>query len=337
MCARSKTTETAAQPIVLICLFFCQNLISPSGKIGIFFKALHRSYGVTLYISPKPLNPYKMKPIISVKELKNSLNDPDLMLLDASPAATISGERSSLEGKTIPEARSFDLKNCFSNLQSSFPNTVPSPAQFEEECLKLGIRQSSNIVVFDNLGIYTSPRVWWLFKVMGHDNISVLDGGLPEWVKAGFSAVDKVKEEHQRGSFRASYQKDLVVSYDQVLGNLDDKGFTVVDARAAGRFHGTSPEPRKNLQSGCIPNSVNIPYKEVLTARGTLKSPEELRALFEQQGVGHSSNLVFSCGSGLTACIIMLAHEVGCGNGQRIYDGSWTEWATLQGLFTEAT
>ena len=124
-----------------------------------------------------------MTELISSKELYENLSDKDLILLDASLSATADGKRSAYQAITISGARPFDLKENFSDRNSLFPNTIPSASQFESECRKLGINRISKIVVFDNMGTYSSPRAWWTFKVMGHDQVSVLNGGLPEWIR----------------------------------------------------------------------------------------------------------------------------------------------------------
>lgn len=270
-----------------------------------------------------------MNPLRSAKELHEQLAEPDLVLLDAGLSSTAEGHTADLT-TTIPGARYFDLKKHFSDPYSPFPNTLPPPEQFEAECRKLGINKTSRIVVFDNLGVYSSPRVWWMFKVMGHDEISVLDGGLPEWINSGFPIIKRMPETWEAGDFVADFQPRLVLSYEEMLQNVASRNFLVVDARSRGRFSGTEPEPRKHLQSGHIPRSVNLPYQDVLRD-GKFRPAEELRAMFEK-ACSAPEELVFSCGSGLTACIIMLAGEIGFRESKRIYDGSWTEWAERQNL-----
>lgn len=269
-----------------------------------------------------------MTELVSISWLKENLIDKDLILLDASLQKTATGENSADGDKTIPGARYFDLKERFSDQNKPFPNSVPSQAQFEFECKKIGINQDSKIVVFDNRGIYSSPRVWWLFQIMGHKHISVLDGGLPEWVRQGLPVESRKTENYALGNFKASFHKEFVKTYEDVLANIDRKEFNVIDARSEGRFKGTENEPRKQLKSGHIPNSVNIPYKSILT-KGKFKAVAELKAIFDSK-CADQNDLVFSCGSGITACIVMLASEMVHKKGKYIYDGSWTEWATRQ-------
>lgn len=270
--------------------------------------------------------------VVNVSWLKEHLFDKNLILLDSSPISKVGGEQSPHKNVVIPKARLFDLKHNFSDNKSSFPNTVPSERQFENECRKLGINNTSKIVVYDNLGIYTSPRVWWLFKIMGHQNVSVLDGGLLEWIKKGFETEKTYGKtnKYNLGDFNAKINSKYIITYNQVLENTRKADFTIIDARSSGRFNGIENEPRKQLNSGCIPNSVNIPYK-LLLEENKFKPVEELNTIFQGK-ISETQNVVFSCGSGITACIVILAYNISCQNNLFLYDGSWTEWAELQGL-----
>ncbi len=272
------------------------------------------------------------KEVVSAEWLNNNQSNKNLIILDASPKKTISGKVSTVADLCIPNARIFDIKGTFSNQESNFPNTVPSAAQFEKACQSLGIYKDSKIVVYDNLGIYTSPRAWWLFKTMGHENISVLDGGLPEWVKAGFETVKKstVIQEFPKGNFKSKINEEFVIEYETVIENTVSNNFKIVDARSTGRFSGTADEPRKHLKSGSIPNSINIPSSSLLE-NGKFKSIEDLREIFTKKTT-KKDKLVFSCGSGITACIVMLASEIAFKKSRYLYDGSWTEYAELQNL-----
>ena len=266
-----------------------------------------------------------MTELVSIEWLSKSAHEKDLVLLDASLAKTAQGKSSSYQDETIPGSRYFDLKGSFSDTESAFPNTLPTPAHFERACQKLGINQNSRIVVFDNMGIYSSPRVWWMFKVMGHERISVLDGGLPAWIKAGHPTVKRETQAFEAGNFNADFNKEFVKHFSEIQANVKKPAFIVVDARSEGRFNGTESEPRKQLQSGHIPGSVNIPFQSVLSD-GKYKPQAELKRLFEEKCQGER-DLVFSCGSGLTACIVMLASELAFKESRYLYDGSWTEWA----------
>lgn len=271
----------------------------------------------------------KVKEIVSAAWLHTHLEDENLIILDTSLAQTATGQTAIGSPETIKNSRYFDLKNVFSDPDSSFPNTLPAAELFDVEAQKLGINTDSILVVFDAMGVYSSPRVWWLFQIMGHQNIAVLDGGLPEWKAQGFKVVEHRSNSFKHGDFKANYNPELLATYNDVLANTLDKTFTLVDARSAGRFDGTASEPRKHLKSGNIPNSINIPYEEMLTD-GKFKSREALREVFQK--ITEEDELVFSCGSGLTACIVMLASVLAGKSSKRVYDGSWTEWAELQDL-----
>ena len=271
-----------------------------------------------------------MNQIVTPTWLFKNKHKEELIILDASLEKTADGKPSEWAGKTIPESRFFDLKRCFSDTEAPFPNTIPKPEQFEKESQKLGINSSSNIVIYDNMGTYSSPRAWWLFKVMGHANVSVLDGGLPQWISEGYPTSSDHSTSKNPGNFRSMPQSQWVKSYEEIKENINSDVFQVIDARSAGRFNGSKEEPRKHLQSGHIAGSVNIPYQEVLKD-GKYKSKEELQRLFQEKS-GNRQDLVFSCGSGLTACIIMLAGQIAGQDSLAVYDGSWTEWAELEGL-----
>lgn len=271
-----------------------------------------------------------MKDLVSIEWLNKNLNQNDLILLDSSLAKTVDGKNSELNDLTIPSARYFDLKLNFSDRNSPFPNTMPPKEQFELECRKLGINQSSQIVIFDNLGIYSSPRVWWMFKAMGHDSVSILDGGLNEWIKKGLPTEKRTHKTFDYGDFQAYPRDNYIVHYDEVKKNIDEESFTIIDARAAGRYNGTEQEPRKELKSGHIKGSINIPYNNVLTD-GKFKSKQELKNEFDLK-CDINDKLVFSCGSGLTACIVLFACRIAFKKSNYVYDGSWTEWANKNNI-----
>lgn len=272
-------------------------------------------------------------PIITPQQLKDQLQNDRLVMLDVS-VPKVTGEQSNQENQTIPGAIVVDLKRDFSNPEGQFPNTVPTPEQFAETCSQLGITNESKVVIFDNLGVYSSPRVWWLFKIMGHQDVFVLDGGLPEWVNAGYPTIESIpwdrrSMKHPQEKFKVSYQLHLVKAYPEIIENVKEEKFVITDARSKGRFEGTASEPRQGLKSGHIPHSVCLPYQEVLDGH-KFKSKTELRNIFNSLQIADTT--VYSCGSGLTACIILLAGQIAGVRSMNIYDGSWTEWAELQGL-----
>ena len=268
-----------------------------------------------------------LAPLVTTEWLKSQMNDPKLIILDASMSENKSGDTSDLTDVRIKNARFFDLKNSFSDKESSLPNMLPEETSFTVACQALGINADSLIVVYDNLGIYTSPRVWWMFKAMGHDNIAVLDGGLPKWVKEGFPTEPIQKATYPKGTFSAKFRPNKVKNAENILHNLKQNEAIVIDARSSGRFCGTEPEPRKDLKGGHIPGSLNLPYTDILKD-GQFLPKEDLKQVFKDLQLGDRP-LVFSCGSGLTACIILLASELVQNNPTAVYDGSWTEWGQL--------
>jgi thiosulfate/3-mercaptopyruvate sulfurtransferase len=270
------------------------------------------------------------KPLVSIQWLKDNLNQPSLVVLDASVPKVGGGGNTHLDGKMIPGARFMDLKKDFSEAGAEFPNTFPDPIQFEKAACALGINKEDTIVVYDREGIYSSPRAWWLFKTMGHENVFVLDGGLPEWLNAGLEVEERqVSEEYPKGNFEANLQEDSVKDFHFIKENIASKECLVIDARSKGRFDGIAAEPREGLPSGHIPGSLNLPYQAVLNGN-KFKPPSELKSILDEV-FSTEKELVFSCGSGLTACIILLAAHLALPNKTAVYDGSWTEWASKEG------
>ncbi|WP_372769185.1 sulfurtransferase [Lutibacter sp.] len=268
-----------------------------------------------------------LNPIISAKWLFENLENPNLVILDASPRENKSNLIPEFTNIKIEGAHYFDMEGVFLDKENAIPNMIPNERVFEEECRKLGINNDSLIVVYDNLGIYTSPRVWWLFKVMGHAEITVLDGGLSAWKKEYYPTESIAKNEIFSGNFTAKYHADLVADAITLLENIDSKKMLVVDARSQERFGGLIPEPRENMLSGHIPNSINLPFEKVLN-NGKMKPEKELKKIFKNLNI-ENQPLAFTCGSGITACIILLASELILENKKVLYDGSWAEWGQL--------
>lgn len=254
-------------------------------------------------------------PIVSVNWLKENLQDPELVILDA----VLDIPPHDLQ---IANARTFDIKNKFSDTSSSLPNTLPKPEAFAAEARKLGINKNSKIVVYDTKGIYSSPRAWYLFKSMGHENVWVLDGGLPAWIKEGFPTEIVSTQSYTEGNFEANFNPEMFKNKEQLLENINSKEAIVIDARSTDRFNAETEEPREGLRSGHIPNAVNLPFAKVLKDGKYLPKEELVKILPHQD-----QPLYFSCGSGITACIDLIAYEIADSSAPKaIYDGSWTEW-----------
>ena len=272
-----------------------------------------------------------MKPLVTVDWLSENLNTPNLVVLDVSLESNVANIEVDFPNLQIKGARYFDLKGKFSVPITiginPLPNTLPNPEDFALECRKLGINNNSNIVVYDNIGIYASPRVWWMFKSMGHKNVAVLDGGLPEWIKKRNPTEEIQKHSIIKGDFTTTLNLEFQKNASEIIENIKNKEAIVVDARSEGRFYGLIPETRENLESGHIPNSINLPFLEVLK-EGKFLPKEKLKQIFEKHNLLNSP-LIFTCGSGLTACILILASKLIGNNVNYLYDGSWTEWGTL--------
>ncbi|MBU0942172.1 MAG: sulfurtransferase [Bacteroidetes bacterium] len=266
--------------------------------------------------------------LVSIDWLKNNLQDPNLIILDASQQVNQANVSPEFTGIQIEGARFFDIKNDFSDSSNPLPNTFPDPKAFAIAAQNLGINTTSKIVVYDSLGIYSSPRAWWLFQIMGHENVWVLDGGLPAWVKADFPIEKISPNTFAPGNFESNFNPSMVKNTADVLDNIKSKTAVLIDARSNDRFLGLTPEPRAGLRSGHIPGAINIPYTD-LVQNGYFLSKEKLKAILPNQ----ETALIFSCGSGITACIDYLAYEIiGSSNDRSVYDGSWTEWGQSESL-----
>lgn len=263
--------------------------------------------------------------LVSVKWLAENLDAENLVILDASMPPVIpvdSGKKH--EGLVyIPGARRFDFDREIRDKSSHLPHMMPSPKMFTKEAQKLGISTDSAIVVYDRVGIYSSPRAWWMFRAMGHSQVAVLDGGLPAWIRAGYETVQQwAKLPKIHGNFVSQPQDELFSDAADVFIALHDPNFAVMDARSEGRYKGVEPEPRAGLRPGHMPNAINIPYTSVLEG-GMLSSRPKLRSVFEKY---KDKKMIFSCGSGVTACILALAAEQVEYKDLSVYDGSWSEW-----------
>ena len=261
--------------------------------------------------------------IVSVQWLNGNLAAENLVIFDASmrpvfPVANPAPETPAY----IPGALRFDFDDVLCDHNTSLPHMLPSPEFFTAEMQKLGVNQNSAIVVYDKVNIYSSPRAWWMFRAFGHDQVAVLDGGLPAWIQAGYETTSTLATATQRGDFASSPQGGLIVDSRFVLQALNDPTVSVIDARSAGRFKGQDPEPRAGLRGGHMPNAVNIPYTDVLE-NGMLSSKSKLQNIFEQY---KDKKMIFSCGSGVTACVVALAAEQAGYKDLAVYDGSWSEW-----------
>lgn len=252
------------------------------------------------------------------------MNDPSLVILDATlPKPMSASPEPQHKEIQIPGARFFDIDHSFSDTSIDLPHMMCSKSQFKTEGEKLGIHHDSLLVVYDQHGVYSSPRAWWMLKSMGLDRVAVLNGGLPGWISEGFPTEKKRSSIHI-GNFDPNPRSESFVDSRYVKEHLEDAKVVVLDARSSGRFEGSEPEPRPGLRSGHVPNSVNLPFTEVLNGTN-MREVNELSAIFGQLDL-EEKKLVFSCGSGLTACIVLFAAHLAGYHDLSVYDGSWAEW-----------
>lgn len=269
------------------------------------------------------------KTLVSTEWLAAHLKDPDLRILDASwyMPAEARDAKAEFAKAHIPNARFFDIDD-ISDHRSDLPHMAPPVEKFMSRLRAMGVGDGHQVLVYDGSGLFSAARVWWLFKLMGQDNIAVLDGGLPKWLSEGRPVNDEdpvIRDRHMTVRRRAEMVKDVTqVSSASKLGDYE-----IVDARAPERFRGDVPEPREGLRSGHIPGAKNVFFKSLLNGDQTLKSPAEVKAIFEGAGVDLAKPVITSCGSGVTAAVLSLALEAIGKTDHSLYDGSWTEWGAF--------
>lgn len=263
--------------------------------------------------------------LVSVDWLASHLKSPDVVVVDASwhlPTAGRDAHEEYLAGH-IPGAVFFDI-DTIADTASDLPHMLPRPEVFSSRMRKLGIGDGQRIVVYDSLGLFSAPRVWWTFKVMGARDVVVLDGGLPAWTEAGHDVESGPVRRPER-HFTARLDNSAVRDLAAMKAIVADGTAQVVDARGAARFRGEAPEPRPGLRGGHMPGAANVPFDRVI-ADGRLKDPEAVRAAFAEAGVDVDRPIVTSCGSGVTAAVLTMALATAGARAVTLYDGSWTEW-----------
>ena len=260
-------------------------------------------------------------------ELARELDAPDLVIIDASWHMPGDGRDAHAEylEEHIPGAIFFDIDE-IADTKSSLPHMLPPPEKFSSRMRSMGIGDGARVVIYDSRGLFSAARVWWTFRVMGVEDVSVLNGGLPKWKREGRPLESGEPPHRTARHFTARRNLDLVRDVSDVKKIVKDKSAEIVDARAPERFAGTAPEPRQGLRSGHIPGARNVPFSRLLNKDGTLKSPNELERVFAEARVDLGKPIVASCGSGITASVVALAlAEIGHRRAA-VYDGSWSEW-----------
>ncbi len=273
--------------------------------------------------------------LVSTNWLAERLGSPDIRVLDGSYHLVGSGRdahQEFLDGH-IPGARFFDIDR-IADRGSKLPHMLPPVEQFVSAVRKLGIGDGHRVVVYDQSDLHSAARVWWMFRVFGHTDVAVLDGGLAKWRAEGRPIEDGEVDPRER-HYTARRDASLVRDVTQIAGAAKLGNEQILDARSPGRFAGAEAEPRPGLRAGHIPGSKNLHYRTLFEADGTMKSAEDLRALFEAAGVDLAKPVVTTCGSGITACALSLALARVGHTRNAVYDGSWTEWGAYPDLAVE--
>jgi len=269
--------------------------------------------------------------LMSTQWLADRLGQSDVVVVDGSfylPAHKRDAAAEYAAGH-IPGAVRFDIDD-IADHSSQLPHMLPSAFDFGLAVGQLGISERNTIVVYDGLGLFSAPRVWWTFRLFGAEYVHILDGGLPKW-KAENRPLEPGEVKRPRAHFVTRTPEDIVATLARVQGALAEKTTQVVDARAADRFRGEAPEPRPGVRPGHMPGSLNVPAT-TLTQNGQLLPAEKLRAAFAAGGVDIEKPVITSCGSGVSAALLWLALDALGKPPVGLYDGSWSEWGALKQL-----
>ena len=268
-----------------------------------------------------------MGPLVTTEFLAGVLGQPDVVIFDATkylPNEYKDGKAEFLKSH-IPGARYFDIDE-IADPDTNLPHMVPTPGRFEKLMAAMGVSNASRIVFYDQKGLASAARGWWLMGLFGHDQAAVLDGGLPKWLREGRPTEAGEPAKPAPGRFLAEFRATRLRGVGDLMRNVAAPSELVLDARAAGRFTGAVPEPRPGMRSGHIPGSASLPYTDLLNTDGTFRPVTEVTARLAKAGVDGSRPVVTSCGSGVTACILTLGLRLAGLPEGAVYDGSWTEW-----------
>ncbi len=268
------------------------------------------------------------EPLISAADACALLDEPDVRFIDATwymPNVPSDAYGAYLQER-IPGAVYFDIDQ-IADASVELPHVFPSLATFEQSVGQLGLSADSRIIVYDRGSFVASARVWWMFRAFGHPRVSALDGGLEAWKRAGGKLTASGERQVTPQKYIGRLQDNAVIMREEVAASLSDRSVALIDARSPGRFNATEPEPRPGLRGGHIPGSVNLYYGDLLNEDGTMKSSDSISALLSSLSVRADQQIVTTCGSGVTAAILLLGIFQLRQSGLRLYDGSWTEWA----------
>jgi thiosulfate/3-mercaptopyruvate sulfurtransferase len=268
-----------------------------------------------------------MNPLVSPSWLAGRLNDPGVIVLDATlPPVGVTppiDTHARYLAKHIPGALFFDIDE-LSDHSTSLPHMLPAPGDFSHSMSALGVSDEMSIVIYEQEGVFSAPRAWWMLRTFGAEHVYLLNGGLRAWIEDNFP-TDKGPVNRAPATFHAKLNEDVLRSFAQINQLIAD-GAQILDARASGRFTGVLPEPRPGLSSGHMPGAINTPYTELLEA-GRFKPVPELREYFTAKGVDLEQPITTTCGSGVTAAVVLLGLTMAGAEQVSLYDGSWAEYA----------
>ena len=271
---------------------------------------------------------FSSKWLVETDWLHERLSAPGLVIMDASLGLTAAGKTAAERYREshIPGALFFDIDD-LSDTASTIPNMLPSPEKFASRMKKLGVGDGMKVVVYDSKGIYSAPRAWWMFRVMGHDDVAVLNGGLPKWIGEGRPLASGDAPLRSERHFTARKNSELVRDVSDIKAAIATGRTPIADARSKARFEGREAEPRPVPRLGHMPGAHNVPFGSLIDENGTMKSAETIRAAFTGAGINPDKPLIASCGSGITACTLALGLAVLGNEYAAVYDGSWSEWS----------